>query len=250
MTDRRARAERLREFFSLQLRFAELLAQRMPMPLDEAVLTFTNLHRRFGLGDPDHLGVSPQWAPYVAGLEHFSDHNDRVAWTQEMFSRGPEETLPAHRRFIGCFGVDPSDANGIVRIHFLNRDSDGLSPLHRSKAERRQQELAEICALIRSEDPAAQAILGTSWLYHLEAYRRLFPPAYGASRTPAAKVRLSGQSSWGQFLTHTEAIKPTLRDAFLQTFATVDVAAPWRNFPLPALVATAPITTFFEFYLG
>lgn len=249
MSDRRVRAERFHGFFDLQLRFAETLAQRAQIPLRQAILTFTNLHRRFGLGDPDR-GVSLQWEPYVARLEQLADHGDRVAWTQEVFVRGPEETLPADRRFIGCFGFDPSDAHGIVRIHFLNRDTDDIGPLHRSKIGRRQQELAEICALILTEDPAAKSILGTSWLYHLEAYRRLFPPDYGASRVPAARVRLSGQSSWGQFLTHTGTIKPALRDAFLQNFDRIDVTAPWRSFPLPALVTTVPVATFFEFYLG
>ncbi len=189
-------------------------------------------------------------SPYVAGLEQISDHGERIAWTQHAFEHGLEETLPANRRFIGCFGFDPSDAQGIVRVHFLNRDGDDISPLHQSRIARRQQELAEICALIRVEDPAAKSVLGTSWLYHLEAYRRLYPPAYGASRTPAAKVRLSGQSSWGQFLTHTGTIQSERRDAFLRNFDRIDVTAPWRSFPLPALVTTAPIATFFEFYLG
>ncbi len=249
MSDRRARAERFHDFFDLQLRFAETMALRARIPLRDAVLIYTSLHRRFGFGDPDK-GVSPRWEPYVAGLEQLADHADRVAWTQQAFEHGPEETLPADRRFIGCFGFDPSDAHGIVRVHFLNRDTDDISPLHRSKIARRQQELTEICALIRAEDPTTTSILGTSWLYHLEAYRRLYPPAYGASRTPAAKVRLSGQSSWGQFLTHTGTIRAELRDAFVQNFDRIDVTAPWRSFPLPALVTTAPVTTFFAFYLG
>jgi hypothetical protein len=136
----------------------------------------------------------------------------------------------------------------VVRIHFVNKDNDGLGPLHRSKIAHRRRELAHVFALVRERYPTAAQVRGISWLYHLDAYRRLFPPDYGASSTPAARVRLCGLSSWGQFITHEGAIKPALRDSFLRRFPDMDIDAPWRSFPLPALVASAPIATFFKFY--
>ncbi len=137
-----------------------------------------------------------------------------------------------------------------MRIHFGNRDGDGIGPLHRTKIGRRQQDLAALVGFIDAHHPAAERIVGMSWLYHLDAYRRLFPPEYGASAVPLARARLSGMSSWGQFLTHDEAIKPALRDAFLRNFASLDPAAPWRSFPLPALAVSAPVAAFRAFYSG
>jgi hypothetical protein len=103
-------------------------------------------------------------------------------------------------------------------------------------------------AAIRQSHREAKTIQGGSWLYNLEAYRRLFPTAYSASRTPPAFARLRGTSSWGQFLDHREAIKSDLRAAFLVNIETIDIAAPWRAFPLPVLSVSAPIGLFYELY--
>ncbi len=237
------RAERLSPFIALQLHFAAEMARRMGMPLAAAALAYTNLHRRFGLGDPDKA-VAPLWTDYAAGLETAVNP---LAWTLAFFRRAPSEA-PPDRPVFGCFTCDPPDAAGTVRIHFGNRDDDGISPLHRTKIVRRQQELAALTAHIGAHHPAAARIVGMSWLYHLDAYRRLFPPEYGASARPLTRARLSGMSSWGQFLTHDEAIKPALRDAFLHNLADLDLAAPWRSFPLPALMVSAPVAAFRAFY--
>ena len=45
------KAERYRDFFDLQLRFAAAIAGKASIPIAEAALRYTNLHRRFGLGD-------------------------------------------------------------------------------------------------------------------------------------------------------------------------------------------------------
>ena len=63
----------------------------------------------------------------------------------------------------------------------------------------------------------ATAVRGGSWLYHLEAYRRLFPPVYGDSREVLEGIsHFQGTSSWGQFLDHREGVKPALREQFLE----------------------------------
>ena len=47
---RAERAERLRDYFDLQLRFAEAVAATVALPLAGAVWQCTNFYRRFGLG--------------------------------------------------------------------------------------------------------------------------------------------------------------------------------------------------------
>ncbi len=58
--ERIARADRLGDWFALQPRFAAHMAARLDLPLAQSVLRHTNLHRRFGLGDPD-AARSPLW---------------------------------------------------------------------------------------------------------------------------------------------------------------------------------------------
>jgi hypothetical protein len=247
---RPARAERLRGYFDLQLRFAALIADAAAAPFADAVGLYTNFHRRFGLGPIEADPGSAAWRGYIDGLLACRGHDDRVNWTQAFYARAPEERLPANERPFGCFSCTPPSEGGLVRFHFANRDStDGTGPLGRAKTGARMCELAAMFAFIRGAYPSATTVRGLSWLYHIEAYRRLFPLEFGASRTlPEQRLRLNGTSSWGQFLDHREAIKPALRDAFLRNLAHLDIERPWRAFPLPALLAEAPVALFYAHY--
>jgi hypothetical protein len=248
LLDRTARADRLGDYFELQLRLAALMAERTDRPFAEAVRYFTNFHLRFGFGDPD-AGLAPGWPDYIEHLSDLSNLDARLAWTRDFFISAPEETPPVGRSLFGAFRYDAPDEHGVIRIHFGNRDGDGTSPIARTKIARRKADLAAMFADIAKRHPDAECIRGNSWLYHLEAYRRLFPPAYGASVRPAVRARLSGTSSWGQFLKHDEAINAERRDTFMANLDYLDPAAPWRSFPLPVLTAEAPLKVFTDFYL-
>jgi len=244
------RAERLAGYFALQLTFAARMAERAALPLAEAVSRFTNLHRRFGLGDIDFVPPSPAWAAYLDRLVRLESADERLAWTKAVYIRSREDPPVAGRTQFGCFACDPPNADGVMRIHFSNRDpDDGVGPLDRRKIAARNAELAAMFDFVRRTHPDAKRVLGGSWLYNLEAYRRLFPPEYGASRRlPETPPRLSGTSSWGQFLDHRDAFKPEPGRRFLETMNELDPAAPTRCFPLLALRASAPIERFYAFY--
>jgi hypothetical protein len=173
--ERAARAERLRGYFDLQLRLAEAVAARAARPLADAVAQCTNFYRRFGLGPLHGAPSAPEWQQYTAHLITLETHEQRVVWTQAFFAQSPPERLPPGQRPFGCFSCDPPDADGRVRIHFANRDHDGISPLSRAKITTRRQELRAMFTYVKHTYPDAQAVRGGSWLYHLEAYRRLFP---------------------------------------------------------------------------
>ncbi|MDP3174766.1 MAG: hypothetical protein Q8M88_10065 [Phenylobacterium sp.] len=246
---RLATAERLSDYFALQLRFAETMALRTDGSIREAVETYTNLRRRFGLPGLPQEDAAIRWRAYLDGVERRTALSERVAWTRETFARSPEETPPAGHVAFGCFSYEPPDDHGVARIHFNNLDSgDGMGPLALAKAPRRREELGRLVAALAAAHPDAARIRGASWLYNVESYRRLFPHAYVASRSAPSYARLSGTSSWGQFLDHTGAVKPDLRDAFLKNLGSLDVETPWRVFPLSALVAEAPIEVFIEQY--
>jgi hypothetical protein len=78
-----------------------------------------------------------------------------------------------------------------------------------------------------------------SWLYNLDAYKRLFPSAYRRSvREPGFAPHLNGTSTWGQVLDWRQQVKPAMRDAVLANLACLDVRArrgrcfrcgPWRR---------------------
>lgn len=244
---RREEAERLRDYFGVQLLFAETLAGRTSRTLSDICLEFTNLHRRLGLGRPDKGAPVGEWTRYAAGLEPRASRSSRLDWTIAFFA-GVSPTDSVTRRF-GCFSYELLEGGDVVRIHFSNRDSaDGCGPLARAKADRRLSELREMFVDIQARHPNARTVRGGSWLYNLQAYRRLFPPEYAASTFEPEQVRLDGTSTWGQLLDFRGAVKPAVRQTLLDNIGEVDVAAPWRAFPMRALGAQGPVEHFYQFY--
>ena len=246
---RREQAERLRGYFEVQLLFAETIADRTSRTLSDCCLEFTNLHRRFGLGRADGGSHSPEWSRYAAELDRCASRPDRLEWTVAFFADAAPKESATHS--FGCFSYELLSPDPVVRIHFGNRDSaDGCGPLARAKADRRRSELRAMFQSIRAHHPSARTVRGSSWLYNLEAYRRLFPPDYAASTFEPERVRLDGTSSWGQLLDFRGFVKPSVRQALLDNIANLDVAAPWKAFPLRALGAQGSIEPFYQFYGG
>ena len=71
-------------FFDLQLLFARRVTVLSGLPLTRALLEYTNLYVRFGLGrdfDPAH----PTWRAYLAGLP---DTDDGREWTYRFYQIG------------------------------------------------------------------------------------------------------------------------------------------------------------------
>ena len=241
---------RLAPYFDLQLRFAARLAEVGGPPLGEAVTWYTNLHRRFGLGMARRdQPASALWRRLLDGLGEAPDHAARLAWTLECFAAAPPEQPPPGQHRFGCFACDAPDGSGVLKLHFSNADGDDVSPLAEARRARRRAELTAMFAFVAANHPDAASVRGTSWLYHLEAYRRLYPPGYAASRRPPDRpLHFHGSSSWGQFLDHRGAIKPAARDRMLVNLPALNPLRLREAFPLPALLVTAPIDEFLRYY--
>jgi hypothetical protein len=241
------KAVRFRDFFDLQLRFAEVIAERVEMPLAEAVLRYTNFHRRFGLGDVTADEPHPSWHAYARELSRLASHDARAGWTQAFYAQSPDERLSFPDQLFGCFYFHASHDSEIVRLHFYNRDP--LGPLGKGRTGERQRELARMFACIRQRFPHVTQVEGRSWLYGTEAYRRLFPEEHVRSRVPAENDRrFQGMSRWGQFLDHHDYVKPAVKEAFLRNVDGLDASRLWQAFPLPSFRVNAPIDAFYERY--
>ncbi|MBX3493627.1 MAG: hypothetical protein KF899_11750 [Parvibaculum sp.] len=246
---RAEKAARFRPYFDLQLRFAEAMAAACGEALAASVTRNTNLHRRFGFGRIDDGVYAPEWADYLELLAGAETHEARLDATCAFFLQCTAEKKPDNETRFGCFGFELQGERRAVRIHFGNREEGGISPLSRARMPERLRELREMLIHIRAAHPEAASLRGGSWLYRVEAYRRLFPPEYIASCTPAhGLMRFDGTSSWGQFLDRHGGVKPDLRDIFLRNLPSLDPKSAEDVFPLPAMRAEAPIAVFHEFY--
>ncbi|MGV8995409.1 MAG: hypothetical protein ACOH12_00495 [Parvibaculaceae bacterium] len=241
----------LRSYFDLQLRFAAVMAEAEDVSLATSVTHNTNIHRRFGLGTFRAEAVDPHWLACCAEIERAPSHAACLDVVCNFFARAPIERLPNDQLKFGCFSLETQAQSGAVKLHFGNRldNPEGQGPLHASRRGERMEELRALFAHVKRHIEGAQIVRGGSWLYHIEAYRRLFPPSFAASRREAIGNRnFAGTSSWGQFLDHRGDLKAEPVAKFLENLDVLDPEHPARAFPMPALNTQASVGDFFAFY--
>jgi hypothetical protein len=233
-----------RAFFDLQLQFARAVSRLSGLPLAHALLEYTNLYIRFGLGrdfDPAH----PSWQEYLAGLR---DTNDGCEWTYRFYVTRPQKTAPPGLvATCGCFSYARL-SDDRIRLHFQNAETDDQSPL---RIERRGQRLADLAALFehvkRAMRPPAR-VVGASWLYNLDAYRRLFPESYLAT-AHVIHGRFQHMPLWGQFVNRHGDLKESMARQLLERLARqASLEGLDRCFPFQVLAVEAPASEFYEFY--
>ena len=150
-----------RAFFDLQVRFAAIVAARFGLPLPRALLDYTNLYIRFGLGrsfDPWH----PGWREFVDGLDLGDDPGGRAhrLHLARMHESAAGEAIPA----FGCFSYAWLPERRI-RLHFENRAGGERSPLDAACRGERIAELTTLFGHLRESGVGAASVLGVSWLY-------------------------------------------------------------------------------------
>jgi hypothetical protein len=232
------------EFFALQLRFADAAARVTGLPPERALLDYTNLYVRFGLGRAFDAG-HPAWRRYIEGLHGAAD---RVEWTYRFYGQESERIgEPVGVLRFGCFSYAMQDA-ARVRIHFNNVDPKTVSPLSIERLPLRLGELRALFGHVRRRHEQATTVVGTSWLHNLHAYQRCFPKAYADSAT-VAQSKFRNMPLWGQFLDRHGEVDPARAEPFLRCVsALTDARDLARCFPLQALAVEAPIDDFYRFY--
>jgi hypothetical protein len=229
-------------FFDLQLTFAQRFAALSGKPLAEVLLKSSNLYIRFGLGrnfDPE----APDWQAYLQGLSQAQDLRD---FTYDFYlKRAMTPSGPAVLAHFGCFSYA---LNGdTLRLHFQHADPE-QSSLAQSALTQRRTELRELFRHQKAHFPGPCQVHGVSWLYQLEAYRRLFPVAYAATARPLA-ARLHSMSLWGQFLNRRGGIQNKLAESFLARLQQTDKLEQVEAcFPFQVLQVEAPLQIFYDEY--
>jgi len=233
-----------RPFFDLQVEFAKAASAVSGLSLAQALLDSTNLYVRFGAGrqfDPLH----PTWQAYLAGLR---DADDSGKWTYHFYlGCPPAPPPPGVVATFGCFSYARL-GDDRVRLHFHDAEGSGRSALGHDRRDRRLTELRALFADLERVAPASVRVVGASWLYNVEAYRRLFPAAYLAT----ARVRhgrFRHMPLWGQFLDRQGGLRRSAADEFRARLARVTEPADLSGcFPLQVLGLEAPARAFFAFY--
>ena len=244
-------AEIAREFFGVQLHYADVLSAKAGMPLFEAITFHTNFHRLFAYGNLSKGPAAPDFLALADRVSAIRDADERLDALINAYADRPADPWPSDRfPFGNHFACEAPNDAGIVRIHFRNRfNSDSYGPLHSANVEQRRIDLTDMFGFVANRWPDAKAVVGQSWLYNTEAYCRLFPAPYAASRTPVLGPRpIHGLSTWGQFLDFHGRAKPAMVETFKRNLDALDISQPWLSFPYQVLITTAPMLAFKDEY--
>jgi hypothetical protein len=231
-------------FLDLQVQFAHKVAALSGLPLDRALLDYTNLYIRLGLGrefDPAH----PTWRAYAVGLQ---DAGDIREWTYRFYLRRPDAMAATGIvATVGCFSYSQVGGDRI-RLHFENADTDGQSSLGIDHLGHRLGDLAALFAHVKRTLGEPLQVVGASWLYNLAAYRRLFPDSYLATARVIGQ-RFRHMPLWGQFLDRHGEVKEKMAHPFLQRLdgqSSLDGVG--ECFPFQVLSVQAPASAFYRHY--
>lgn len=233
-----------KSFFDLQLCFAQKVSALADITVAEAIFHYTNLYVRFGLGGvPD--AAHPEWQAYLRG---FAAAIDPKQWTYDFYlTRAHTMTGPPVVATEGCFAYAIL-ADGRLRLHFHNTEASEQSPLTLDRVPQRQKELATLFHRANDQVGGDAVVIGASWLYHLEAYRRLFPPTYIASACVLTEM-FQRMPLWGQFVDRHGEIRVAMRERFLARLAQQSTVDQLHDcFPFPVLMVQAPVRAFCSFY--
>jgi hypothetical protein len=205
---------------------------------------YTNLFVRFALGRrPDEAAAG--WQEYVAGLDRAGDVGE---WTYQFYLRRADlDASPGLVASVGCFGYGRLDGDRI-RLHFRNAETDGHAPLGVARRDRRIAELRALFEHVKRTEQESVRVVGASWLYNLEAYRRLFPPSYLAT-AQVLPDRFQRMPLWGQFVDRNGHVSGRTAHPFLERLRRqTSMAGLPECFPFQVIGVEAPASAFSEHY--
>jgi hypothetical protein len=220
-------------FFQLHLQFAKEIARVNYLEFTHALLAYSPIFRLIG-ADVD------SWNTYLEGLAQSENQAD---FTADYVSK--HRFVPEREQF-GCFAYALEDNDKQLRIHFDNVEGKGA--LSKERVAARQAEIKAMIADARAKNPQLERIRGGSWLYNLEAYKRLFPTKL------IAELYVQGEefqflSLWGQCLLASGDANPQTSAYILQKAAVLKAEDDVQNcFPYQVLGYVGKLSDFEGFY--
>jgi hypothetical protein len=244
-----------RGFFQLQIRFVQGLSRVLDRPADELLFDYTAF--RTVLAAERLAPADPLWREFADG---FRRADDPVEWTLGFYLRhaapDPPPGASTYRgsKLFGPFTYDTWSAGVVgervvVRPHLHTRVAGSGTLIGRSAQADRRADLRALFADVRERLPGAESVRGHSWLYNLEAYRRLFPPEYARSMAVCPHGDYQHLARWGQFFNRRWEVNAALAKTLLDRVAALtDPARLIDCFPYPILNPECELRYFYRFY--
>jgi len=243
--------------FTLQYEYAKRAAEILTIPIETALLQFTQIWRRIhnvselkaNKMDWSFHTTTSAWQELCDRINN-NESADIVAYDLYIKNNGSSDV---GKKYFGCFRYDfiPQKGNkkGTIKLHFKNRDSSRYGPLTKERQDARFGDLKSMFTWIKKTHPDAEIVEGGSWLYNLESYRRLFPKIFTADMKVEEVPFPRSSGIWGQFLTSDSQVNDRMQQDFLvKANCATDVYELLQCFEFKILFPTAGIENFYDHY--
>jgi hypothetical protein len=232
-----------KDFLDLNLKFARRVSEVIGQNFRESLLEYTHLYLAFGLGR-DFDPLNPIWRSY---LHQLKNELDEVEYTHRFYlEQKAKQTGQKPENQFGCFSYALWDDNR-VRLHFHNATKES-GILQKQKAPERVAELKAMFESLKKIVPITSTVVGGSWLYNIEAYRRLFPIRF-LNTAQVGDDDYQFIALWGQFLLHDGNVFQPQTQLFLERIEKQSTLHDLKAcFPYQVLRLESPITDFYVCY--
>jgi hypothetical protein len=232
------------EYIEFQIRVLREIANKSGKP-------FVEISEQYGT--IIHPYIWPDTENYI-DMEKYSDEEiiAMVIEKERQYSAKQPPTKYHDGNRYGCFSYMQNPNDGIVDIHFSNAEFDEKGPLQFANIEHRLHELHDMFAAIKREHPDATEVRGNSWLYNVDAYKRLFPDNYTSTLGEDLRDHsLATGRAWGQFADNKLGLKEDVAAQFLKNIQALEEITPdsvRSALPYHILQALGSIEDFYKKY--
>lgn len=251
--EREAAAMKFSKQVELRLRFCEAIAEKKDIPLADAFDKYSDMLRRVGdVNETDVPDVVNEWRKRIAGVAELPSHSERLNKLVQLYIESDMPNIEHGDEPYYPFLYSYDEFSKTISPHFgtlsiTDDRGDGPGILSHQRLEEMRGKLRAMFTEIKRDHPDAEYVRGRSWLYGLEAYRRLYPQEYGESRT-LRTIGYNGGARWGQFLNAKGELNTERATQFLENLNNLDPENPAGVFPMQTYEVRAPIAAFYREY--
>ncbi len=235
-----------KELFHLIVEYAKKKSEILDIDLLESIKLYTPIYYLIGNHDWEFKEDSIYWKEFV---QRYEKGEDLVELVNDMYIRN--DKAESSHKWYGCFRykyVEDENGIGTVKLHFLNNRSSKEGPLSSTQTDKRLEELKEMFKDIKKNHPNVKYVEGGSWLYNIEAYKRLFPREY-TEKMRSIPPKTNNLVIWGQFINSEWSIKDDYANKFLSRVKKAKSKEDLENsFEMLSLFPKAEIKYFYNLY--
>ncbi|MBU0975268.1 MAG: hypothetical protein ABIE03_06060 [Patescibacteria group bacterium] len=237
-----------KEFFKLQLDFAQKASEITREDITQAILKYTNIYLTFGL-DFNFSIEAKVWQNYIR------DFKSDLEYTYQFYKQTQKDgkqkrAIDKYKEVeFGCFSYSIEPKKKRAWIHISNNEKSNFGPFSSERLDARRREMTEMLKYIKLHKKNVEFIKETSWFFAHENHNKVYPPEFIGQAAIVAGGELQFLSSWGQFIDSKGRLRNDLADKFRKCLSKKNTISDMiKCFPYPVKESEMPIEEFYGFY--